>query len=146
MEQREEVTLHGRRFVLIIEGPDDARRYSAFIREIATGKLLTRNPIRGRSTADARDRALEVIHNLLAIERVQEAIIAVTSELAPGATVDLTEDAQAIRAELSGAWEFDVPLTIPRDELYDPETNLEGLRERIVAHFREHRRRRGSDQ
>lgn len=142
LQQREEVTLHGRRFVVTIEGPDDARRFSAFVEEIATGELLTRNPVRGRSMADARDRALEVIHNLLAIERVQETIIAVTAELAPGATVDLTEDAQAVRAELSGAWEFDVPLIIPRDDVYDPEADLQGLRERIVAHFREHLRQK----
>lgn len=140
--QRDEVTLHGRRFVLTIEGPDEARRFSAFVQEIATGELLTRNPIRGRSLADARDRALEVIHNLLVIERVQEAIIAVTAELAPGATVDLTEDAQAVRAELSGAWEFDVPLTIPRDDVYDPEADPQELQERIVAHFRQHVKRK----
>ena len=135
---REEVTLFGRRFVLMIEGPDEARRFSAHIQEHATSVPLTRNPVRGRSLQDVRDRALEVMHNLLTMERAQEMILAATAELAPGATVDLTEDAQTIRAELSGAWEFDVPLAIPRDDLYDPDADLEELRERIVAHFREH--------
>jgi len=137
----EEIVVFGRRFVVTVDGPDADRRYGATIREIGTGRLLTRNPVRGRSPDDARDRALEVIHNLLGIERLQEAIVAVARELAPGAEVDLTEDAHAIRADLSGAWELAIPFALPRDEVYDPEFDPDGARERVRAHFAAHLRR-----
>ena len=132
---QEEITLHGRRFTLTIEGPDSTHRYSAYIREISTDQLLTRNPVRGRSASDARDRALEVMYNLLGIERLQSEIIALAAEVAPGATVDLTEDAQAIRAELQGPWHFTEPLAFPRDEVADPQADIDELRAHIRAHF-----------
>lgn len=137
----EEIVVFGRRFAVTVDGPDADRRYGATIRETGTGRLLTRNPVRGRSPDDARDRALEVIHNLLGIERLQEAIVAVARELAPGAEVDLTEDAHAIRADLSGAWELAIPFALPRDEVYDPEFDPDGARERIREHFVAHLRR-----
>lgn len=137
----EELAVFGRRFVVSIDGPDADRRYSATIREIGSGRPLTRNPVRGRSPDDARDRALEVMHNLLSIERLQEAIVAVARELAPGAEVDLTEDAHAIRADLLGPWELAVPFSLQRDEVYDPEFDPDGARERIREHFVAHLRR-----
>jgi hypothetical protein len=140
----EEIVVFGRRFIVTVDGPDADRRYGATIREIGTARLLTRNPVRGRSPDDVRDRALEVIHNLLGIERLQEAIVAVARELAPGAEVDLTEDAHAIRADLSGAWELAIPFALPRDEVYDPEFDPDGARERVRAHFTAHLRRSGS--
>jgi len=137
----EEIVVFGRRIVVTVDGPDADRRYGATIREIGTGRLLTRNPVRGRSPDDARDRALEVIHNLLGIERLHEAIVAVARELAPGAEVDLTEDAHAIRADLSGGWELSIPFALPRDEVYDPEFDPDGARDRVRAHFAAHLRR-----
>lgn len=138
--RREEITVHGRRFVVTIEGPDDARRYSAHVREAETDRPLTRNPIRGRSADDARDRALEVMHNLVGIARLQHEILAVADELAPGAVVTLSEDAQAVRAEFSGAWELAVPFAVARDEVADPDADVDSWRERIRAHFVEHLR------
>lgn len=139
----EEVVKFGRRFVLTIDGPDRDRRFSATIHEAATGRILTRTPVRGRSAEDARDRALEVMHNLISIERLQEAIVAVTRELAPGARVELTEDAQAVRAELRGEWELARPFAVPRDEVYDPEFDLEATSARVRAHFAAYLRRSG---
>ncbi len=139
----EEITVYGRRFRLAIEGPDTLRRFSAMITDVATGSSLTRTPVRGRSPADARDRALEVMHNLLGIERFQEQVLAVAAELAPGAAVDLTEDAQAIHAEVSGTWELGVPLAVSRDDVTDPAADPEALRARIEVHFRTHLRRVG---
>jgi hypothetical protein len=138
--RREEITVHGRRFALIIEGPDDARRYSAHVREAEAGRPLTRNPVRGRSADDARDRALEVMHNLLGIARVHDAIVAAAAEFAPGATVTLTEDAHGIRAELEGTWSLDTPLTIPRDVVADPDADLDDVRLKILEHFHAHLR------
>lgn len=136
----EDVTLHGRRFTLLIEGPDEARRYSVYIRDIATGRLLTRNPVRGRSPDDARDRALEVMQNLVGIERLQEEFIIIASELAPGAFVELSEDAHAVRAELIGPWELAVPFAVSRDEVADPDLGLDELRDRIRMHLQHHLR------
>ncbi|MBI2200396.1 MAG: hypothetical protein HYU43_00455, partial [Armatimonadetes bacterium] len=103
------------------------------------GRMLTRNPVRGRSADDVRDRMQQVIHNLVGIERIQEEVLAVAAELAPGASVDLTEDAQAIRAELRGPWKLGVPFAVPRDELEEG-LNVESLRPRIREHFRSHLR------
>jgi hypothetical protein len=139
----DEVDVFGRRLRLRIDGPDADRRFSAHIDDLHRGRPLTRTPVRGRSAADARDRALEVAHNLLGIERLQERIVAVTRELAPGAEVELTEDAQGIGADLSGAWELTVPLVIDRDEIYDPAFDLLAAEELIRAHFAAHLRRAG---
>jgi len=117
------------------------RRFSAVMIEVATGRLLTRTPVRGRSAADARDRALEVMHNLLGIERFHEQVRAVAARLAPGAAVDLTEDAQMLHAGVSGAWELSVPLVVARDDVTDPDADPQVLRERIEAHFRAYLRR-----
>lgn len=138
-EPREEIVLHGRRFLLTIEGPDSARRFSANVQEISTGRMLTRNPVRGRSADDVRDRALQVMHNLLGIERIQEEVTAVAAELAPGASVDLTEDANAIHADVSGPWMLDVTFAVPRDELEEG-LDIGGLRSRIREHFQSHLR------
>src|SRR5437899_12428924 len=97
----EDVIVHGRRFQLPIDGPDALRGFSAVMIEVDTGRALTRTPVRGRSAADARDRALEVMHNLLGIEQFHEQVRAVAARLAPGAAVDLTEDAQMLHAGLA---------------------------------------------
>ncbi len=128
----------GRRFVLTCEGPIDNRRYEVFIRELPSGRLLTRAPVRGRSPEDAKDRAVEVIHTMLGIERLQDAIVAIAAELAPGTTVELTEDAQAIRAEVSGDWELTAPLAVPRDVITDPDLDFETLRDQVRVHFITH--------
>jgi hypothetical protein len=135
----EEHTVFGRTCSVTIEGPDGDRRFNAYVKEVASGRLLTRNPVRGRSVDDVRDRALQVLHNLLGIERIQEEVLAVAAEVAPGASVDLTEDAQAIRAALTGPWEFDVPFAVSRDELEDG-LDIESLRLRILDHFHSHLR------
>ncbi|MGH9201342.1 MAG: hypothetical protein ACRD2A_08910, partial [Vicinamibacterales bacterium] len=88
---------------------------------------------------DARDRALQVIQNLVGIERIQEEILVVAREIAPGATVDLTEDAHAIRAELSGPWVLDAPFAVSRDELEEG-LDVGSLRQRIREHFQLHLR------
>lgn len=139
----EEVEVFGRRLRLRIEGPDADRRYSAVIADLQRGRALTRHPVRGRSAADARDRALEVAHNLLGLERLQERIVAVSRELAPGAEVELVEDARGIGASLSGAWVLAAPLVIARDEVYDPAFDPAAAEERIRAHFAAHLRRSG---
>ncbi len=121
----EHIAMHGRTFTVVIEGPDDAARYSAHITEPATGRTLTRTPVRGRSVEDARETAIDVIRNLVTIERLQAIIISTTASLAPGATVDLTEDVEAIRAEVSGAWMLSRPLALPRSEVTDPDADLD---------------------
>lgn len=140
----DEVTVFGRRFVIAVEGPDADRRYNATIREVATGRLLTRTPVRGRSTADARDRALEVMHNMLGIERLQEIIVDVARELAPGAAVELDEDARTIRADLTGPWALAVSFAIGRDEVYDPDFDPESARTLVREHFLAHLRPAGA--
>ncbi|HXF82557.1 MAG TPA: hypothetical protein VNN19_07385 [bacterium] len=140
----DEVVVFGRRFTVTVEGPDADRRYSATIREIATGRLLTRAPVRGRSASDAWQRALEVAHNLLGIERLQEIVVEVAGELAPGASVQLEEDARTIRADLAGPWRLAVPLAFDRELVYDPAFEPESARPLIWAHLRTHLRPEGS--
>jgi hypothetical protein len=139
----DEVHVFGRRLRLRIEGPDADRRFSAIIDDVDRGRTLTRAPVRGRSAADARDRALEVAHNLVLIERLQEAIAGIARDLAPGAVLELTEDARGISAGLSGAWELTVPLFIERDDVYDPDFDLPAAEEKIRRHFVAHLRRAG---
>src|SRR5437870_12388212 len=110
----EDVIVHGRRFQLTIDGPDAMRRFSAVMIEVDTGRALTRTAVRGRSAADARDRALEVMHNLLGIEQFHEQVRAVAARLAPGAAVDLTDDAQFLHAEVSGPSDLSMPLAVSR--------------------------------
>lgn len=139
----DEVEVFGRRLRLRVEGPDADRRFSAFIDDLSRLRPLTRHPVRGRSRSDARDRALEVAHNLLGIERLQELIVAVAGELAPGARVELTEDARAIGAHLSGPWALAAPLSFERDEIYDAEFDPDAAAEQIRGHFTAHLRRAG---
>lgn len=139
----DEVEVFGRRLRLRVEGPDADRRFTAFIDDLGRHRALTRNPVRGRSAADARDRALEVARNLLGIERLQELIVGLAGELAPGAHVELTEDARSIGAYLSGPWELAVPLSFERDNIYDPDFDPDAAAERIRAHFVTHLRSAG---
>ncbi|MDR7401998.1 MAG: hypothetical protein QN155_07215 [Armatimonadota bacterium] len=141
MSDPEEVEVFGRRFLVTVTGPDAGRRYAATIWEPAAGRTLTRSPVRGRSAAEVREKVVEVLHTLVGIDRAQEQILAVAAELAPGASVELVEDAQAIRAMLAGGWELAVPLALPRDDVTDPEADIAALRRRIVDHFRAHLRR-----
>ncbi len=134
----EQLRLHGRQFVLTCVGPVEANRYEVHIREMPGGHLLTRAPVRGRNPDDARDRALEVMRTMLGIERLQKEIIMVAAELAPGADVELTEDAHAIYADLTGPWQLSSPLAIPRDDVTDPELEVDVLRARIRDHFLAH--------
>lgn len=136
----EQLTYLGRQFVLICEGPVEGNRYEVHIRVLPDGRLLTRAPVRGRTLEDARDRAHEVVYTMVGIERLQETILAVAAELAPEATVELTEDAQAIRADLTGAWQLAVPLAVSRDVVADPGFDLEAVRVQVRAHFLAHLR------
>ncbi len=137
----EVITVYGRQLRIVINGPDNSRRYNAVVTVLDSGRLLTRSPVRGRSPADARDRALEVIYTLLGIERLHEQILAVAAEMAPRGTVEITEDAHAIYADLSGGWELTAPLTVARDMVTDPGTDFAVLRAQIEGHFQTHLRR-----
>jgi hypothetical protein len=136
----EPLTIHGRTFVVVIDGPDDDARYSATITEDATGRTLTRTPVRGRSVEDVRARAADVVRNLTAIERLQAEAVAAITALAPGAVIELTEDAHAIRADVSGGWILHAPLTLPRDEITDPDADLEAwatyVRDHLAAYLK----------
>lgn len=136
----DEVVVFGRRFVISVAGPDADRRFSAALHDSASGRALTRTPVRGRSAAEVRDRALEVLHNLVGLERVQEIITEIAGLLAPGSDVAVSEDASAVYARLTGAWELAVPFALPRDDLYDPSFDPEDVRQKIAAHLATHLR------
>jgi hypothetical protein len=136
----EHLEMHGRTFVVAIDGPDADARYSATITEPASGRTLTRTPVRGRSLEDARERAAEVIRNLTAIERLQAEAVAAITELAPGAVIELTEDAEAVRADVSGGWILQSPLSLSRDDITAPDADLEAwakyVRDFLAAYLR----------
>jgi hypothetical protein len=136
----EQTEVHGRTFTVVIDGPDADARYSATIIERSTGRTLTRTPVRGRSADDVRARAAEVIRNLTAIEWLQAEAVAAITELAPGAVIELTEDANAVRADVSGGWILQSPLSLSRDEITAPDADLEAwakyVRDFLAAYLR----------
>jgi len=136
----EHLDMHGRTFVVVIDGPDDEARYNATITEPASGRTLTRTPVRGRSVEDARARAADVVRNLTSIERLQAEILAAVAVQAPGAVVELTEDARAIHTDVSGGWTLQPPLVLPREEITDPDADLDAwaryVREYVAAYLK----------
>ncbi|HEY3248145.1 MAG TPA: hypothetical protein VGK88_07640 [bacterium] len=135
----EPIEFLGRTFTVVIDGPDADARYSATIIEAATGRMLTKTPVRGRSEDDVRDRAADVIRTLVTIERLSAIVVAVVGELAPGATVELTEDARALHADVRGGWVLSPPLALPREEITDPDADLDAwakyIRDYLTAYL-----------
>lgn len=143
--KEELVDVFGRRFVLLIEGPMAGGRYEIRIWEGRRGprdRQFLRAPIRGRDVDEARERALEVLHNYVGLDRYRLMVEEIAHELAPGSTVEVGEDARDLRVALEGAYRLAVPLIMSRGQVLDPDADPERLREAVRAHVQAHIRPR----
>ena len=139
----ESVDVLGRRFVLLIAGPVPPGRFEIRIwegRRGSTRRQYLRAPIRGRDVEEARERALEVLHNYVGLDRFRLLVEEVAREVAPGAEVDVAEDARDVVIRLEGRYTLGVPLAVSRDGVLNPEADQGSLRALVRAHLRAHAR------
>jgi hypothetical protein len=128
----------GRRFVLLTEGPVPPGRYEVRIwegRRLPWRRPYLRVPIRGRDVDEARERALDVLHNYVGLDRFRRVVEDVARRVAPGATIEVGEDAREVVVSLSGAFVLEVPLSVPRGDVLDRRADPERLRGAIHAHL-----------
>lgn len=141
----ESVDVYGRRFVLLIEGPVPHGRYEIRIWEGRRDPLSSqylRAPIRGRDVDEARERALEVLHNYVGLDRFRSLAEEVAGLVAPGAEVEVDEDARDVVIRLAGPYTLAVPLAVSRDDVLDPDADEERLRTIVRTHLQAYARAR----
>jgi hypothetical protein len=141
----ETVDVLGRHFALWIEGPLASGRYEIRIwsgKRGSMGQQYLRAPIRGRDLDEARERALEVLHNYVGLDRYRLLVEEIATQVAPGAAVRVTEDAREVEIQLEGRYVLQVPLVFPRDQLLDPDLDEARLRTLVQAHLQTHTRAR----
>lgn len=131
----------GRAFVLCFEGPGTDGRYDVRVWEgvrRTRERPYLRAPIRGRDADEARERALEVLHNYVGIDQFRLLAEEVVASVAPGAKVEIRETAREVILTLASPHTLRVPLVIPRRTLFGADTSLAGLRTSVAAHLRAH--------
>ncbi len=140
MGPEEEVELYGRRFTFRFTPRPQLRRVEVEILEGAglAARPYVRVPVRGRTTADARERAWEVLRAHAGLDRYLGVIARVVQALAPGATLSVAEDAQTIRVELHGPRRLRVPLALGREDALDPGRTEEELAALVRGHLEAH--------
>lgn len=144
--RQESVLVYGRRFVLLVEGPVPAGRYEARVWE---GRLVPwrrpylRTAIRGRDPDEARERALEVLHNSVGLDRFRRLVEDTAAKLTPGARVEVGEDARDVVVTLAGPYTLLVPLAVSRDDVLERDADLDRLRDLVRAHLKAYARRPG---
>ncbi len=128
----------GRAFVLRFEGPTDGR-FDVWIwegkRRRAGSRPYLRAPIRGRDTEEARERALEVLHNYVGLDQFRLLAEEVAAEVAPGARVEIREDARQVIMTLAPPYALRQALAVPRSAILGPDTSESGLRVTIREHL-----------
>ena len=136
----EEVELYGRRFTLRSMPRPGLHRVEVQILEGsgAAARPYVRVPVRGRDQREARDRAIEVLHNYAGLDRYLGLVRQVARTLAPGAHLAVEENALEIRVELRGSRRLSSPLTLVREDALDPERTDEELLTFIRAHLETH--------
>ncbi len=141
----ESVDVRGRRFVLLIEGPVPPGRYEIRLWEgkrTPGGGEYLRAPIRGRDIEEARERALEVLHNYVGLDWFRLLAEAIAREVAPGAEIEVGEDARDVVIRLRGPYTLTVPLAVSRDDVVDPDADEERLRAIVRTHLQAYARAR----
>jgi hypothetical protein len=145
MVTQERVVVHGRAFILLCRGPLPTGRYEIVVwegRRLPWRRPYLHAPIRGRDAEEARDRALEVLHTYVGLDRFRLMVERIVRRAAPGAEVEVGEDARDVLVSLRGAYALDVPLAVARREVLDRNADLERLRGLIRAHIDAYARRR----
>jgi hypothetical protein len=138
MRLDERANVLGRGFTLRIEGPRPSGRYQVQVwegRRTPWKRPYLRAPILGRSPDEARDRALEVLHTYVGLERFRLMVTEVARRAAPGAGVEVGEDAREVTVTLVGPYALDVPLVVSRGEVVDRGADPERLRGLVRAHL-----------
>lgn len=133
----EQVTILDRAFVLLVEGPLPPGRYQVRIwerRRLPWSRPYLRAPIRGRSPQEARERALEVLHTHVGLDRFRLLIEDVARRVVPGAGVEIGERADEIVVTLAGSHSIQVPLVVSRRDVLDGD-GPDRLRGLVRAHF-----------
>ncbi len=142
----ESVEVLGRRFVLVVEGPVPPGRYDIRVwegtRRGGRSDQYLRAPIRGRDADEARERALEVLHNYVGLDQFRTLVQEAAGELTPGAAIELSETAREVIVTLGGTYRLSLPLAIPREEVLGSDATPAGLRAVVRAHLSAYARRR----
>lgn len=102
----------------------------------ASSRAYIRTPVRGRTTADARERAWEVLRNHAGLDRYLALVTRTVQAMAPGSTFAVEEDARMIRVDLRGPRRLRAPLVLAREDALDPERTEEELTSFIRAHLK----------
>lgn len=139
---QETIDVLGRIFVLVIDDSARAGRCEARIYEGPRRRPWQRPylkaPIRGRDADEARERALHVLHNYVGLDQFRLIVEAAAREAAPGASVEISEDARAVTVRLTGAYRLRQPLAVPRDQVLAPSAEHGRLRSSVLAHLKTH--------
>lgn len=144
--RREAVVVLGRRFTLLIEGPVPPGRYEG---RVWDGTILPwrrpylRAAIRGREPGEVRERALEVLHTYVGLDRFRRLVETIAARVAPGARVEVGEDARDVIVTLAGRYTLLVPLAVARDDVLDRDADVDGLRRLVRGHLQAYVRPRG---
>ena len=135
----EVVDVLGRAFVLLMEGPMPPGRFEVRIwegtRRGPGPAQYLRAPIRGRDADEARERALEVLHNYVGLDQFRLAVEEVAAELAPGARVSIRETAREVIVTVEAPGHPKPPLAIRREQILAPDASFESLRVAIRRHL-----------
>ncbi|OFX27220.1 MAG: hypothetical protein A2Z07_04555 [Armatimonadetes bacterium RBG_16_67_12] len=138
MRLDEYVHVLGRRFALRIEGPLPPGRYEVHIwegRRWPWKRPYLRAPIRGRSPDEARERALDVLYNYVGLDRFRVMAEEIARRVAPGASVEVGEDAREVTVALAGPYALEVPLVVSRSEVLSRGADVIRLRGLVRAHL-----------
>ena len=135
----EVVDVLGRSFVLLIEGPVPPGRFEVRVwegtRRGPRPAQYLRAPIRGRDADEARERALEVLHNYVGLDQFRRAVEEVAAELAPGARVSIRETAREVIVTVEASPRSHRPLAIRREQILAPGASLEDLKATMRRHL-----------
>lgn len=136
-DRDEEVELYGRRFTFRYTARPEMRRLEVEILEGSgpEARAYVPHPVRGRDAADARERAMTILHNYAGLERYLGLVRRVADALAPGARLEVDEDVAEIRVALVGPRRLRAPLALVREDALDPERTDEELLAFIRAHL-----------
>lgn len=140
MGTEEEVELYGRLFTFRYTPRPQVRRVDVEILEGAGPRARPYLPVavRGRTAAEARERAWKVLIARAGLDRCLRVIERELQALAPGATLSVEEDAQTILVEVRGPRRLRLPLALRRAEALDPARTEEELAAWARAHLESH--------
>lgn len=137
MAHDEHVELYGRWFTFRFVPRPDLNRIEVHVLQGRgpEARAYVPAPVRGRDEEDARDRAHDVLRNYAGLDRYLELIRQVLGAAAPGARLEVEENAADVRVTITGgARRLTTPLALVREDALDPDRTDEELLAFIRAH------------